>query len=160
MNEWGRPNTTEEIDALIAKIPTAEDPYELAVAICGGVLDTDSRFDGRLYLLWACFGDWVELDEDAEAEAFAAMRAAALEWPRVKHDEKTAAAYFDHWMYDVIRVNRALPSGWTLHVEEVSAWVYRVTAEATDGRSISATGDNRLDLTDRVARQVDEAERS
>jgi hypothetical protein len=160
MDEWGRPNTTEEIDALIAQIPTAEDPYELAAEICGGVLGTDSPFDGRLYLLWACFEDWIELNEDAEAEAFAAMRAAALEWPRVKHDEKTAAAYFDHWMYDVLRVNRALPAGWTMRIEEVSTGVYRVTAEATDGRSISATGDNRLHLSDRVARQVDEVEGS
>ena len=86
------------------------------------------------------------------------MRAAAREWPSVKHDEKVAAAYFDHWMYDVMSVTPALPPGWSMRIEEVSAGVYCVTAEAADGRSISATGDNRLRLTHEIGQQVDAVE--
>jgi len=92
MDERGRPNTIEEVEALIAQAPNGDDPCELALQISNDALDTDSPFDGRLYLLWACFTDWVELNEDAEVEAFGAMRAPALEWPSVNHDEQTAAA--------------------------------------------------------------------
>lgn len=160
MDEWGRADTPEEVEALIAKVPDASDVYDAATHVFGaaiGALDKPG-FDSRIYLLWACFTDWVELEPDEETEAVAAMRTAAYDWPRIKDDEAARAKYFDHWMYDVMRVNRALPSGWTMRIEEVSAGVYRVTAEATDGRSISATGDNRLGLTDEVGQQVDALE--
>jgi hypothetical protein len=158
VDEYGRPNTAEELDDLLSHLPTSEDPYDVAEQICVCVISIEPEVErtGDIYLLWACFTDWAELGPENEAQAHAAMRAAAAEWPRVKDDEATLDAYFDYWMYDVMDVQCALPDGWTMDMEEVSAGVYRVSARDRVGRSVTATGTFRGGLVHEVARKAEE----
>lgn len=160
MDEWGRPDTVDEVEALIARLPRADDPYDVARTIMQGATSiTDAcEYWAELYLLWACFTDWVEAEDDG-AEAIDAMRQAASQWGGVKDREEARAVYFDHWMFDVMDVSHALPEDWTIAIDEVSAGVYRVTAKASDGRSVSVCGSNRMALTSEVGQRVEEIAR-
>jgi hypothetical protein len=156
VDEFGRANTPAEVDALIAQIPRAVDPYEVALEVMRGASEVivASGGGGSLYTLWACFTDWVELQPEERAKALSSMRQAATQWGRIKDDESAQKSYFDYWMYDVMDVTTALPRGWEMSIEKASDDVYRVTATSAGGTSVSATGAYRGSLTHEVAQRV------
>lgn len=112
VDEWGRPTTVEGLTELIAKVPKADDPYEVGGEVWRGAMGVAGRspqpaevgYD--LWLLWGGLTDWVENKPDETAEAHEAMRRAAADWAAVKDDPSARDAYFDYWLYEVIGYDR------------------------------------------------------
>ncbi len=102
MDEWGRPTTVEELDALIEQVPTSDDAYAVAWEVWGGTMGVagTSEVGHALWLLWGGLTDWAEAGTDQEADAHEAMRRAATEWAAVKDDPAGRDRYFDHWLYE------------------------------------------------------------
>lgn len=97
-----------ELDALIAQAPTAEDPYEVGLAIMSAAVEPmlTSDIASRQYVLWGGLTDRLELKPEEGADALTAMRQAATEWQAVKDDSTARDEYFDRWLYDVLGLER------------------------------------------------------
>ena len=111
MDELDRPKALVELDAVIAKVATADDPYVVVVSeLCGCALEATSTSEiaYRLYRLWAELSDWQELRPESKPEADAAMRRAATEWVAVKDDATARDRYLDHWLDDVLGGERPI----------------------------------------------------
>ncbi len=113
VDEWGRPTTVEELTELIAKVPMADDPYEVGWEVWGGAMGVIGSSEPAevahgLWLLWGGLTDWVERKPDETAEAHEAMRRAAADWAAVKDDPPARDAYFGYWLYEVIGYERPM----------------------------------------------------
>lgn len=100
-----------DLDVLIAQVPTAENPYKVGLDIMSAAVEPMRTSDiaSRQYVMWGGLTDWLELKPEEEAEALAAMRRAASEWQAVKDDFAARERYFDHWLYDLLGLDRPPP---------------------------------------------------
>jgi hypothetical protein len=100
--------TYNELDALVAQVPSAENPYEVGLAIMSAAVEPMLTPDiaSRQYVVWGGLTDWFELKPDERAEALRDMRRAATEWDAVRADPTARDRYFDRWRYDVLGLER------------------------------------------------------
>jgi hypothetical protein len=89
----------DEVDLIIARVPSAEDPYDLGLRIMSAAVDllNSSVVASGVYRLWAELTDWAELVPGERSQAVAAMRSAAAEWDAVKDDDGARDEYFQRW---------------------------------------------------------------
>lgn len=103
MDETSATEMWERVDALMARIADAEEPYPLGTDVGGCVRDeiVESVVASRVYRLWGGLTDMYELRPEERREAEALMRRAATEWLAVKDDGAARDKYLDHWLYHV-----------------------------------------------------------
>ena len=98
----------ENLDALMAQIATANEPYWLGANVLECVVDaiTVSATANSVYLIWSELTDRYELKVEERPEAEAEMRRAASEWLAIRHDATARERYLDHWRYDICGYER------------------------------------------------------
>jgi hypothetical protein len=89
----------EKLDALMAQVAVAEEPYWPAKEVLGCVVDAvvDSPTAARICRLWADLTDRYELRPHERHDADAQMRLTATEWSAIKGDDEACEAYLDRW---------------------------------------------------------------
>lgn len=145
-----------ELDRLIARVATAEDPYEAALAVsnCASEFLTTSVVADDVYLVWVALQDRYELrPEQEDAETFAAMRRAAVEWAAVKHDATARATYLDRWQYEELGYERLVPKGWTFQMDELPEGSFRADAKSPHGKVVSVTAPSWFEVRDELRRE-------
>ena len=97
------PETHRRLNALMAKIASAREPYWLGIEVSGCLYDAivTSADASRVYQVWGELTDRYELRPEERAETDALMRRAANEWLSVESNAAARDEYLDRWQYDI-----------------------------------------------------------
>ncbi|MEH3053538.1 MAG: hypothetical protein PGN13_05940 [Patulibacter minatonensis] len=113
MRCWRSKDWSDALDASIAAVIDAEDPYLESLAVLGHASATiGSDVARRIYLIFAELQDEYELGRVDEARTAANLRRVASEWAVAKERPDTRASFLDRWQYDVCGYERPKARWW------------------------------------------------
>lgn len=132
MDEWGVPDTMPEVDALIAQIPSADEPYQLAceVAVAATGATKSAEIAWNVYLVWAGLTDVWEEKQHPDPDAL--IREAAAEWLAAETEAERHEC-LDRWKHEILGYERTVPKGWSLVVDQQPDGSYVAHAEDPSG---------------------------